>query len=329
MSGELIRLGLGFALLLAGGEVLVRGSVAVAKRLGVSTLVIGLTLVGFGTSTPELVASLQAALMGSPGIALGNVAGSNIANTFLILGAAALVLPVVASAHSLRRDGSHLLLATALLTAAMLGGVIERWMGAAGLLLLVLYTVQAYRAGRRDATDLSARVGQEVLGHHQPPAGLGLTAGLLLAAAGIAGVVFGAKLLVEASIVLAQSAGISETVIGLTLVALGTSLPEMAASLIAALRGHGDVAYGNIVGSNLFNILGIAGTTAVIRPVAVPPEMVRFDVWVLLASACLLVLFAATGGRIGRREGLALLALYGGFMAVQFTPALRALLGLA
>lgn len=308
----------GLALLLAGGEALVKGSVAVAQRFGVSPMLIGLTLVGFGTSTPELVTSVQAARLGAPGIAVGNIVGSNIANILLILGLSALICPLATTREAFRRDGSVLIGASLVLLAVVLGGAISRWAGAGFLALLLAYTLFAYfaeRGGVHPAAVVHAGEAADVA--HLPPRGMGATLGALLAAGGIAAVVLGADLLVEAALVIARAAGLSEAVIGLTLVAVGTSLPELVTSVMAALRRHADIAFGNIVGSNIFNILGIAGITALVSPIAVPAEIVRFDIWVMVATALLLVLFAVTGWRVSRREGVALLACYAVYVAVQ------------
>ncbi|MGQ9368213.1 calcium/sodium antiporter [Azospirillum sp. ST 5-10] len=315
-----VELVAGLVLLLVGGEALVKGSVGVATRLGVSPLLIGLTLVGFGTSTPELVTSLRAAQLGAPGIAIGNVVGSNIANVLLILGMAALLLPMATSKDAFRRDGTVLMGASMLLLPVALLGVVDRWVGLLFLVLLFAYTVHTYRSERRPDAGVPGDA---------PAAGMPVWLGGAIALAGIAAVVFGADLLVGAAMVLARAAGVSETVIGLTLVAVGTSLPELATSVMAALRRQSDVAFGNIVGSNIFNILGILGVTAAVSPIPVPPEIAGFDIWAMLAAALLLVGFAVTGWRISRWEGAAFLAAYLAYVAVQVSPGARATLGIA
>ena len=322
-----IQLAIGLVLLLGGGEALVRGSVAVAVRSGLSPLVIGLTLVGFGTSAPELVACIQAALAGAPGIAVGNIVGSNIANILLILGIAAVIMPVVTTKQAFRRDGTVLIGASIVLMAAILGGHIGRLIGLAFLLLLAAYLGYTYETERK-TPDARGQVYADEVSEVALP-NLSLTVALLLAVGGIAAVVFGAELLVDAAIVVARDFGISEAVIGLTLVAVGTSLPELATAVVAAFRNHGDVAFGNIVGSNIFNALGITGATALVAPIAVPGEIMRLDVWVMMATAVLLVVFAVTGWRVSRREGAVCLIAYAGYLAVQFSPALRHMLGLA
>jgi len=310
----LLTLSGGIALLLLGAEGLVRGGVALARRLGVSPLLIGLVLVGFGTSTPELVASLRAALAGSPGIAVGNVVGSNIANVLLILGVSAVIRPLACEPRALSRDGVMLAFASLLGAGVMLAGTLERLVGAALVLILAGYIVQTYRR-ERVAPDASAEMhAQEATAGEPGPKSLGWA--LALAVGGLAATVVGADLLVDGGLALARAQGIPETVIGLTLVAVGTSLPELATSAVAALRGQSDVALGNILGSNIYNILGILGLTAVVRPIAVPAEILHLDIWVMLAAVALLLVFARTGRRLSRGEGAVLLGLYGLYLAV-------------
>lgn len=320
-----IALAAGLALLLGGGEALVKGSVATATRLGVSPLFIGLTLVGFGTSTPELVTSIEAALVGAPGIAVGNIVGSCIANVLLILGVGALLLPMGTTPWTLGRDGTVLIGASLLLVAVALGGMLDRWMGGGFLVLLVAYTVYASFTERIGSDGDAAAADAVTPG----PATLPPGAGLALAAGGIVAVVVGAGLLVGSAIEIAAAFGLSQTVIGLTLVAIGTSLPELATTIMAAVRRQGGVALGNVIGSNIFNILGIGGATALVTPITMPAEIVHFDIWVMLATALLLVAFAASGWRISRTEGLLLLTGYAAYLAVQLSPTVQGFLGLA
>jgi cation:H+ antiporter len=325
-----LQLLFGLVLLVAGGEALVRGSVAVAQRMGVSPMLIGLTLVGFGTSTPELVTSLQAALIGAPGVAVGNVVGSNIANILLILGVAAVILPMATTKEAFRRDGTVLVGVSILFLGIALTGTLSRWVGILFLGLLAAYTVYTYFTERQTESASAAVHAAEANDVADlPPRDMGYGLGFVFIVGGIAGVVYGANLLVEAALVIARAAGLSEAVIGLTLVAVGTSLPELVTSVMAAIRKHTDVAFGNIIGSNIFNILGIAGVTAVVSPISIPPEIVRFDIWIMVATALLLVVFAITGWRVNRWEGAALLACYAGYIAVQLSPSARALLGIA
>ena len=300
----------GFALLLGGGELLVRGAVGLARGLGVSPLVIGLTVVAFGTSAPELVVSLQAALGGHPDIVLGNVVGSNIANILLVVGAAAALGAIRVGPGLLRRDGVVLAAATAGFAGACLLGGLGFAVGAAMLAALAGYTVWSFHAARRRGPGADSAAGEEL-----ESAPRNAWAALALTAAGIAGVLLGARLLVESAVEIARAAGLSEAVIGLTLIAFGTSLPELATAAMAALRGHAAIAVGNALGSNLFNMLGIAGATALVAPVPVPPEIAGRDLWVMLAVTALL-LFAMRGERkISRAEGAAAIAAYALYIA--------------
>lgn len=302
----------GFVLLAAGGDFLVRGAVAVARRLGVSELMIGLTLVGFGTSTPELVASIEAALIGSPGIALGNVVGSTVANTLLILGVGAAIAPVPAARAAFARDGPVLLAAALLMALICQLTEIGRGIGAVFLLLLLGYTAWTYRTERQAWCAPLAADGTQT-----EPAEDTFGKGLLLACAGLAGVLSGATLLVDAAIAIARLWELSEAVVGVTLVAIGTSLPELAIMLAATGRGRLDVGFGNVVGSNIFNILGITGAAALTRPLAVPAEVAQFHVWIMLGCTVFLVLFALTGWRITRAEGAALVLAYAAYIVVS------------
>ena len=303
-----LQLALGFVLLVAGGEALVRGAVSVAARLGVSPLLIGLTLVGFGTSTPELVTSLQAAFDGRPGIAVGNVVGSNIANILLILGVAALIAPVpVARGGGFRRDGVALVGASLLCVGVVLYGALERLPGAILCAGLLLYLVVAYVS---DRTRLAAEPAVDT------PATLGSPwLALLMAAGGIAVTILGARIAVDAAVSLSLMWGMSETVVGLTVVAVGTSLPELVTSVMAALRREPAIAFGNVVGSNIYNILGILGVTALIRPIPVPPQIITLDIWVMAAATAALVGAVVLCAAIGRLTGLAFVAAYAAYTA--------------
>jgi cation:H+ antiporter len=303
----LVWLVLGLALLMLGGEALIRGAVALARRLGVSPLMIGLTLVGFGTSTPELVTCLQAAVAGAPGLALGNVVGSNTANILLILGVAVVIAPVACDPAAFRRDGAVLAAVSIGAVAIAFTGTVGRLAGLGLLLALAGYTYWVYRTETLEspAGQLHAEEGQL---HGQGPQGLPLQ--LFYALGGIALTILGARLLVDAAIELAGMLGVSDTIIGLTVVAVGTSLPELVTAVAAARRGHTTVAFGNVVGSNIYNLLGILGTTALVHPLPVPTELLIFDVWIMLAATAALILFAWTGLKMVRWEGFALLAGY-------------------
>ena len=314
----------GLVLLIVGGEMLVRGAVAVAERAGMSPLLIGLTLVGFGTSTPELVTSVEAALIGSPGIAVGNVVGSNIANILLIVGIAAVVSPITVASRALERDGAVVLAVAVVFTVIGLLFPLDRLVGACLITFLIAYLWFAWWQESADgklghtAAYEKAKAYDELhagpIAHQAEARGwaerLGAVWPLLLALAGLVIVVGGGKLLVDGAVGMARTYGISEAVIGLTIVAVGTSLPELVTSLIAAVRKHADVALGNVMGSNIYNVLGIAGTTGVISPTAIPEQIVRYDNFVMLAASVGLLVFAQSGRRITRLEGALLLAAY-------------------
>ncbi|SIT82888.1 calcium/sodium antiporter [Pontibaca methylaminivorans] len=309
MTDILILLG-GFAALIFGGELLVRGAVALAQRFNVPPLIIGLTLVGFGTSLPELVTSIEAALAGSPGIAVGNVVGSNIVNILLILGLAALISPLAVPRAGFLRDGVTLSLATVLCLVVVLVGVLERWSG--GVLLAVLATYLGIMLWRE--LHRPAGAGEGLTDDLPSPVQGGWVNAALALVAGLVLTILGAKYMVAAAISIAAAAGMSETLIGLTIVALGTSMPELVTSVIAARKGHSAVALGNIIGSNIFNMLGILGVTALVKPLRVPDEIISLDIWVMIAATAALLLFARTGWRIERREGAALMAGYAAYI---------------
>ncbi|MGI9436661.1 MAG: calcium/sodium antiporter [Geminicoccaceae bacterium] len=305
----------GLVLLLVGGEALVRGAVAVAERLGVSQLLIGVTLVGIGTSAPELVTCIDAALQGSPGIAIGNVVGSNIANVLLILAIGALLCPVHCSPNAFRRDGVVIALSAIACTIVVVGGSVTRIMGAALLAGLVGYLVWAALTDHQESdsdppTSVAASSEQKQA----------VLTSLAMALGGLGAIIWGADLLVMGAIDLASSLGVSETLIGLTIVAVGTSLPELATTVMAAIKREGDVAFGNIIGSSIFNSLGVLGATAVVQPIAIPLDVVGFDIWVMLGATGALLLFAVTSWRINRMEGGALLAGYVAYLGVLIVP---------
>lgn len=307
----------GIGLLTAGGEGLMRGALGIAARLGVSPLLSGLLIVGFGTSMPEMVVSIDAALSHRPDLAIGNVVGSNIGNVLLILGICAVITPLAVTPLALRRDAVTVIAASCLFIFLANGNLLARAEAAILLLLLIAYLALAYWSERSSAAPSAAM--------HEAEAGeVGLLPGSIMWSA--AGVVFGLLLLIAGSHVLlkgavgiAQSLGVSEAVIGLTLVAVGTSLPELSISVIAALRRHADVAVGNILGSNIFNLLGILGVSAFLRPLSVTGRVVEFDQWVMLGAALLLLAFLYTGRRLDRIEGGVLLAGYLVYVSVSFS----------
>ncbi|MFT5486189.1 MAG: cation:H+ antiporter [Paracoccaceae bacterium] len=306
----------GFALLLFGGESVVRGSVALAQRLGVSPLIVGLTIVGFGTSLPEMVVSVNAALVGSPGLAVGNVVGSNIANILLILGVAAIIGPIAVHPAAVKRDLVGMAVVTLIYVGLGMSGQIVFWQGA--LMLIALMSYIGFTVWHDNKTnDEAAEM------HRDEAAEMGTIplrtvsiAGIIIV--GLFAVVVGAEWLVTGATTLATEFGVPEEVIGLTVVAIGTSLPELATAVVAAYRGHSDVCVGNVLGSNLFNLFGITGVTALFAPLPFSDKIVSFDLWVLLAATALIIPFMLSGRRISRLEGSILIVLYVGFVASQF-----------
>ncbi len=302
----------GLALLIAGGELLVRGASKLAVSLGISPLVVGLTVVAFGTSAPEFAVSIQAALSGQVDIALGNVVGSNIFNVLFILGISALIVPLIVSAQIVRQEVPIMIGASLLLAAFAFDGSIVRWEAGVLFALLLTYTAFLIIQSRRESQAIQAEYAGEAHIGAQRHWDDRLPVQLLLIVAGLVLLVFGSRWLVTAAVAIAQSFGVSELVIGLTIVAAGTSLPEVAASITAALRGQRDIAVGNVIGSNTFNILGVVGLSGLVAPLplAVPQSLLEFDLLVMLAVAfaCLPVFF--TGATIARWEGAVFLGYY-------------------
>jgi cation:H+ antiporter len=314
---DVLFLFLGVGLLTVGGEALIRGSLAAATRLGISPLLSGLIIVGFGTSSPELVVSVDAAINQRPDIAIGNVVGSNIGNILLILGICALITPLAVKPLALRRDAATVVAASVLFVVLVGGSSLGRADAAIFLAALAAYLGWAYwserfhaapsgELHRAEAEELSA-VPKSVLWTV-----LAIVFGLLL-------LIGGSRVLLTGAVGIAEHFGVSEAVIGLTLVAVGTSLPELSISVIAAIRRHADVAVGNILGSNIFNLLGILGISALLQPLPVHARILQFDQWVMLGTALLLALFLYTERRLSRLEGAILLAGYGVYVVLSFT----------
>jgi len=286
-----------------GGEYLVRGASSIARSYRISPMVIGLTIVGFGTSAPELLVSVQAALAGQPAIAIGNVLGSNIANILLILGISAVIAPLILPMRKLWRDLGFMLLATAVIWAMLLDGDITRLDGVLLLAGLIVFVAVAFLTGKAEPDDALPL----------PP----VWQAALMTLGGLVVLVIGARLLVDSATTIARTYGISEAVIGLTIVAVGTSLPELATSVVAALRKQTEIAVGNIVGSNIFNIFGILGLTAVIAPIPAEARFVSIDMPWAAAAAIGLTVVAALMGGLPRIAGVVLLAAYGGYLALM------------
>lgn len=303
---------LGLVLLIVGAEALVRGASALALSFGISPLVVGLTVVAFGTSSPELAVSVQSTWAGRVDLALGNVVGSNVFNVLFILGVSAVIVPLLVARQLVRQEVPVMVGVSLLLLMLAADGGLGRPDGLLLLGLLLAYTVFLVRQSRRQG-----RADVQPGGAAPPPRARSVPVQLLLIAGGLGLLVLGATWLVDAAVAFAQRLGVSELVIGLTIVSAGTSLPEGATSIVAAVRGQRDIAVGNVVGSNIFNILGVLGVSAIVAPagLAVAPSMLAFDlpVMIAVALACLPIFF--TGYMIARWEGVLFLGLYTAYTA--------------
>ncbi len=312
MGWDMALVALGLGVLLLAGDALVKGAVNLSLRLGVPAAIVGLTIVAFGTSAPELLVSVQAVLAGVPELALGNVVGSNTANILLVLGVPALIAAVPVVRAEVGRDYVLMIVASVgFIGLALLGpfGWPQALVLLGGLALLLGDALRRARAGRA-----AAQVSAEALEGADPAMGWGRIA--LWTGLGLVGLPIGADLLVDGSVGIARTFGISEAVIGLTLVAVGTSLPELATTVMAAIRREAGVAMGNVLGSNLFNLLGIIGVAGLVGTIPVDPAMLTRDLWVMLGASLLLGVFVVTGRSIGRGAGLGLVLLYAAYLAV-------------
>jgi len=308
----------GLVLLFLGGESLVRGAVGLARKLDVSPLFTGLVVVGFGTSAPEFVVCLEAALRGQYDITIGNIVGSNIANLMLILGVAAMIQPILSRASILKRDGLAMLLASVMLVGLAFLGEVSRPVGLLLLVLLIGFITVCWISERAQNNSNAGELEEEIeeIGKLPGRAWLAVLAVLV----GIAALVIGSNMLIEGATRIALAYGISQAVIGVTLVAIGTSLPELAAVIVAAIRNHADVALGNVLGSNVFNVFGMLGLTAMIEPLAINRAFLDLDMWVMLGVSALLLVFLTTGNRLNRGESLLLLAGYAAYVVFLLDP---------
>ncbi|NLH99701.1 MAG: calcium/sodium antiporter [Chthonomonadales bacterium] len=301
---------LGVALLAIGGDLLVRGSSRIAAAARMSPLLIGLTVVAFGTSAPEMAASVAAAAQGKGDIAFGNVVGSNIANILLVLGASAILAPLAITSGLLRRDVPVMVASALAVVVVAWDGAIIRFEGAALLMAALAYVLHSIRAAR------GARMASEPATSPTVGSRPGLGRGAAEAVIGLALLVLGARWMVEGAVALARLLGLSELIIGLTVVAVGTSLPEIAASLIAAARGQRDIAIGNVVGSNTFNVLSVLGVSSVSASggMAIHPGALHFDVPVMVAASLACMPVFLTGARICRTEGVFMVGYYAAYV---------------
>ena len=311
LSNDYALIAVGLVLLALGAEVLVHGAVSLALRIRVSPLLIGVTIVAWGTSTPELLVSVNASMNGNYGIAVGNVVGSNIFNILFILGAAAIISPIAVTSRSIGRDGLFALAAAGLFAWIALRmnvmGFSEGVLFLAVLLAMVVFSYGQESSRREEEAETSEAPEHSVL------------LDILFIATGLGLLVIGADMLVHGSVSVARQFGISETVIGLSLVAAGTSLPELATSIVAAVRGKADISIGNVTGSNIYNVLGILGVAALLGPVQIVPEIAQVDMWVMIAATLALFPPLFLGERIGRFYGLLLLAGYFAYVFFLFS----------
>jgi cation:H+ antiporter len=312
----------GLALLAGGGEALVRAATTLADLAGVSPAVIGLTVVAIGTSLPELVVSLVAAHQGQPDLAIANVVGSNIFNITATLGLTALILPLPVHGQAVKLEWPVMFAASFLCLLLARDGRLDRLEGGFFLVIMVLFIAYTVRIARHDVVgaeqeQLAAHVEARDIDTSRTPAASRLLAiSLAVLAGGIVALVVGGKLLVDGAVSLARIAGMTERVIGLTIVAGGTGAPELATSLVAAYRKRTDVAVANMIGSNIFNILGILGVTALVSPVPVPPAMLATDFWWMIGSSLLLLPLLRSGARLSRAEGGLLMVVYVAYVTV-------------
>ncbi len=328
----------GLALLLVAGDTLVRGAVNLGLRLGIPALIVSLTVVAFGTSAPELLVAIKAAIEGLPGIAIGNVVGSNTANILMVLGLPALLSGINSSKCDSRKTYVFMLVATVVFIALAFMGPLYIWHGIILLAMLAMMLTDQFLSARNHRRNGSGNGNGNGVTAPVPPRpadgtivcepcdmpveiegvdpALSWWKIILYIVLGSIGLPLGAELLIDGALGIARELGVSETVIGLTLVAVGTSLPELATTVMAALRKHGDVAMGNVIGSNMFNLLGIMGITAFFGPLDIPPGILRFDLWVMLASALVIGPFVFLGLNISRLWGAVLTALYIGYILI-------------
>ena len=297
----------GFILLMGGAEYLVKGAVDIASKLKIPTIIVGLTIVAFGTSTPEFVVSIKAALNGSAGISVGNVIGSNIANILLILGVTALISPIKCRRRIFLRDYKFLFVVSLLFSLFTLNEKIDTWQGGVFLLMLLGFIYHNYKNSSQEDID----DGEE------KDADKSWLKVILITLGGLLAILFGADILVKGAVNMARILGVSEEIIGLTIIAVGTSLPELATTVLATLRRQTGVALGNVVGSNIWNIVFIMGATSTITEVNVPKQFIYYDVWVMLVSTLVLYPAMMTKARLTRLEGFLFLVAYIAYIISQ------------
>lgn len=313
---DVLLLFLGLGTLVIGGELLVRGAIGFSKTMKISPLVIGMTIVAFGTSAPELIVSLTSALHGNPGIAVGNVVGSNIANIALVLGVTVLIFPIIAERQSKVVDLPMMIFVTFLLFFYMQDGMIELYEGISMVVIIVIFTYMLIRNARKKKEEINEDSGPT------PP--FWMSAFRL--SAGLAGLYFGADWFVDGAVGIANyflgDNPEKDTIIGVTIVAFGTSAPELVTSTVAAYRKQTDISLGNLIGSNIFNILVVLGITSIAKPIPVTPETMGFDMYWVIGVALLLVVILAFGSKIGRGKGVILVLTYIAYISITLLKAL-------
>lgn len=312
---DLILLAIGLAILVVAGDFLVKGAVGLAEKLNIPMLIIGLTIVAFGTSAPELFISIQAALGGSAGIAIGNVVGSNIANVLLVMGIPALIAPSLCDEKGIGRNILAMLGFSVVFMVMMADGTISRTDGIILLILLTLFLWDQFKSAKTANEEITSS-----LDYHDEVSNIPQSSGkiAMLIIAGLIGLPLGADLTVDSAVGIARALDVSDEVIGLTIVAIGTSLPELATGIAAVVRSSSSIAIGNVVGSNIFNIGSIMGIASLISPMTVGGNIIRIDMWVMLGCALILGSLAHWKIKIGKRVGVAMVAAYAIYAFIAF-----------
>lgn len=300
----------GIVLLIVAGDLLVRGAATLARRWGIPALIVGLTIVAFGTSAPELVVSVQAVLAGASELAIGNVIGSNIANVLLVLGLPALIMAIPTDTPGVTRNSAIAIAATLIMMVLMFfPSPMARWQGAILFAGIIIYLVWMFRLAKAGVDDPALQELTDLDDMDGMPQRMWVTIAFIIF--GIAGLAIGGNVIVDNATTIAKHFNVSDEVIGLTLVAIGTSLPELATVIVAAWRGHTEVAIGNVLGSNVFNIFAVLGAAALTGPVNIPTELLIFDIWVMLAAIVALAAMIATRAPLGKKTGL---VFFGGYL---------------
>ncbi len=303
----------GLLLLVLGGEALVRGSVSVAKTIGVPVIIIGLTIVSLGTSAPEMVISILATSEGHPDIAIGNIIGSNIANILLVLGVTASIASIRTNPDVTKRDGILMMLVSVIFIIFAIDGMVQRYEGAIMLAIMVGYLFNLFRRARQEQDPDIAQEFEEETQFHYP-----LWQAALYMAGGFAFLIVGADIMVEGASDMARLLGVTEGVIGATIVAIGTSAPELVTCVVAAYRKHPDIAIGNVVGSNLFNLAAVLGVAASIMPIEVAEQFLKVDIWVMFIASTVLIPMMISGKQISRTEGVLSFLAYLVYIGYQY-----------